>query len=215
MALTPQIEQWLQQAGYEYHCFISWPHTENKEITDCAKYIRDATANGLAMSVPSPKIFLDETSIIAGSDWPLSLRHALCRSIAMVAICAPIYYHPAHSWCGLEWAAMEMLSQNRLPTEPFKTIIPISVRTADTLPNAVSRIQCIDLSSVTIRGRRYYNTQEFKLKVEQIVANIECIATALMRHQAKPNCDAFSFPAASAFADYQPQVQPLPFRAGQ
>jgi hypothetical protein len=120
MTLTPNIEQWLQEAGYEYHCFISWPHTENKEITDCARHIRDAITNDLALSVPEPRVFLDETAIVAGNEWPLSLRNALCKSIAMVAICAPIYYHPAHEWCGLEWAAMAMLGQRRLPNEEIQ-----------------------------------------------------------------------------------------------
>jgi hypothetical protein len=212
MTFTPYIEQWLQQAGYEYHCFISWPHTENKEITDCAKYIRDAITNGLALSVPSPKVFLDETSMIAGSEWPLSLRHALCKSIAMVAICAPIYYHPAHEWCGLEWAAMELLGQKRLPNEDLKAIIPIMVRTSSSLPRVVSKVQYVDLSSVTIRGRRYYNTQEFKEKVRNIVESIEKIAVALTHNQSKPNCERFRFPSSSAFGDYQPQSQPLPFR---
>ena len=212
MTLTPFIEHWLQEAGYEYHCFISWPHTENKEITDCARYIRDAIANELALSVPAPKVFLDETSILAGSEWSPSLRHALCKSIAMVAICAPIYYHPAHKMCGLEWAAMEMLGRRRLPNEELKAIIPIMVRNSNSLPNAMSRFQFIDLSGVTVRGRRYYTTQEFKEKVKRIIESIEKIAAALVENQSKPNCERFQFPSLSAFGDYQPQNQPLPFR---
>lgn len=215
MTLTPNIEQWLQEAGYEYHCFISWPHTENKEITDCARHIRDAITNDLALSVPEPRVFLDETAIVAGNEWPLSLRNALCKSIAMVAICAPIYYHPAHEWCGLEWAAMAMLGQRRLPNEETKAIIPIMIRTSIILPRVVSRIRYVDLSSVTIRGRRYYTTQEFKCKVKEITDSIEKIAAALAHNQSKPNCERFRFPSSSAFGDYQPQGQPLPFRNRQ
>jgi len=209
--MTPHIEQWLQQAGYEYHCFISWPHTENKDLTDCARFIKDAIVNDLALSVPNPRVFLDETTIPAGNEWPLSLRNALCKSISMVAICAPIYYHPSHVWCGLEWAAMSMLGQKRLPNEETKAIIPIMIRVSN-VPSVVSQFQYVDLSSVTIRGRRYYNTQEFKSKVKQITNSIERIAAALATNQAKPHCDQFQFPSCSAFADYQPQSQPLPFR---
>jgi hypothetical protein len=157
-------------------------------------------------------VFLDETTIVAGNEWPLSLRSALCKSVAMVAVCAPIYYHPAHEWCGLEWAAMAMLGQTRLPNEETKTIIPIVIRASNILPQVVSRIQYVDLSSVSIRGRRYYNTQEFKSKVKGITESIEKIAVALAHNQAKPNCELFQFPSSSAFADYQPQSQPLPFR---
>lgn len=212
MTLTPSIEQWLQEAGYEYHCFISWPHTENREITDCARYVRDAISNELALSVPSPRIFLDETCISAGSEWSSSLKHALCKSISMVAICAPIYYHPAHKMCGLEWAAMEMLGQRRLPNEEIKAIIPVMVRASNALPSAMSKVQFIDLSGVTVRGRRYYTTQEFRGKVKRIIESIEKIATALAHNQSKPNCDRFQFPSSSAFGDYHPQSQPLPFR---
>jgi hypothetical protein len=212
MTLTPHIERWLQQAGYEYHCFISWPHTENKEITDCARFIRDAIKNGLALSVPNPKVFLDESSIMVGNEWPMALRQALCKSVAMVAICAPIYFHPAHKWCGLEWAAMEMLSRSRLPNQETKAIIPVMIRTSDSLPKAVSKIQYVDLSSITVRGRRYYTTQEFKEKVKQIIDSIERIAAVLVHNQSKTDCERFRFPSSSAFGDYRPRSQPLPFR---
>ena len=33
---TINVEQWLEEAGYEYHCFISWPHAKNKDLKDCA-----------------------------------------------------------------------------------------------------------------------------------------------------------------------------------
>lgn len=212
MSLTPQIEQWLELAGYEYHCFISWPHTDNKDITDCARHVKNAIENRLALSIPNPRVFLDETSITAGNEWPLSLRRALCKSVAMVAICAPIYYHPAHEWCGLEWAAMATLGQKRLPTDETHGIIPLLIRRSAVLPKAISRIQHIDLSSLTVRGRRYYTTQEFKVKVNEIGDTIERIAAALAQNQSEPNCENFQFPSSSAFSDYQPQTQPLPFR---
>jgi hypothetical protein len=213
MPITPSIERWLYQAGYENHCFISWPHTQNKEITDCARQIKQAIESKLAALVPTPSVFLDETGITAGDIWPEVLRRALCKSIAMVAICAPIYYHPSHEWCGLEWAAMDSLSAQRLPGAQFKAIIPVMVRKSELLPAAVSGGQYIDASRVMISGRHYFGTREFHLKVEEIVQKIERIAEAIAQNQAVTNCDRFQFPTESAFLDYAAQAQPFPFRS--
>jgi hypothetical protein len=157
MPITYEIENWLRGPGaYENHCFISWPHTINRDITECAQTIRDSIREVLATSFHEPTVFLDEIGITGGADWQLKLRRALCRSVSMVAICAPIYYRPEHNWCGLEWAAMEQLSSTRLRGHDFKTIIPVMVRKSDPLPSVVSRVQYIDLSKVQLQGRRYY-----------------------------------------------------------
>src|SRR5262245_25005263 len=128
---TLNIEQWLEKAGYGYHCFISWPHAKNKDLKDCARNVKTLVEQTLALSIPKPRVFLDETEIPGGAEWQETLRRALCKSVAMVSICAPIYYHSSHKWCGLEWAAMDMLSQRRLVGEGVKAIIPIIVRIRD------------------------------------------------------------------------------------
>jgi len=128
----------------------------------------------------------------------------------MVAICAPIYYRPEHHWCGLEWAAMELISLTRLRGKNFKTIIPLIYRGSDNLPVAVSRIQYIDVSRVSLLGRRYYSQQEFRGKILQIVDRVEQIAEELWRSRIRAECDAFPFPTESAFSDYSAPAQPFP-----
>src|SRR5262249_34956364 len=130
----------------QYHCFISWPHTINPELAACARAVKLAVERELALHVPAPRVFLDESAIPVGAEWPEHLKQALCRSVTLVAICAPIYYHPAHKWCGLEGAAMEEQSTQRLAGQPFKAIIPLLIRRSDDLPPAVKIIQYIDLS---------------------------------------------------------------------
>jgi len=201
MAITYEIDNWLRET-YENHCFISWPHTINPDITECARALKRSILEGLATSFHNPQVFLDETAIIGGADWNLTLRRALCRSISMVAICAPIYYRPEHHWCGLEWAAMEHLSSLRLGACDFKAIIPVMVRKSDPLPNAVSRIQYIDVSRVTLQGRRYFAYPDFRQKVNEIVIRIEQIAEELWRGRHRAECDAPNFPTVSAFSDY-------------
>lgn len=211
MSITPRTDKWLINAGYEYHCFISWAHTQNNDMTECARVIKQEIEQKLALSFNTPRVFLDETEIQGGADWKKKLLRSLCRSVSMVSLCAPIYYHPSHKWCGFEWAAMAGLSKKRLPREDFKTIIPILIKQGE-LPNAVSSIQYIDFSPVVIRGRSYYRSNDFKNKIYQIAERIETIAKAMEKNNAVPNCDDFKQPPKSAFLDYEIKSLGLPFR---
>jgi hypothetical protein len=101
-------ERWLSSAGYRYHCFISWPHSPNPDLKQWALSLKEGICRELAYHFNAPRIFLDEAEITGGADWERSLRTALCHSLSLVAVCAPIYFHPVHEWCGLEWAAMDL-----------------------------------------------------------------------------------------------------------
>lgn len=212
MPITPHVDKWLHEAGYEYHCFVSWPHTNNKDMTECAIKIKETIEAYLACSIPNPKVFLDESDIIGGAIWQKKLKNALCKSISMVAVCAPIYYHPSHKWCGQEWAAMNKLSKKRLPQIDFHTIIPLLLKKDNVLPIALSEIQYIDFSRVLLRGRNYYRTIDFRNKIWQIVGRIEQIACTIAQNQAIPDCAQFNFPNKSAFGDIEHPNQPFPFR---
>jgi hypothetical protein len=209
MAITYEVDQWLRES-YEHHCFISWPHTISPDITECARAVKKAILERLATSFNDPQVFLDESAIMGGADWEMRLRRALCKSMSMVAICAPIYYRPEHRWCGLEWAAMEHLSSTRLRGCDFKAIIPVMVRMSDPLPQVVSNIQYIDVSRMTLQGRRYFAYPEFRRKINEIVGRIEQIAEELWRREHRAECDLFQFPAESAFLNYTVPAQRFP-----
>lgn len=211
MLLEYEAEQWLRnEGGYKYHCFISWPHTKNPDITDCARMIALALEEQLAAYFPAPRIFLDESSIIGGDRWEERLRNDLCKSIAMISVCAPISFHPEHKWCGLEWAAMQALSSCRLPKMEYTAIIPIMLRKSIPLPAAVAKVQYVDLSRVLLQGRRYYRGPEFRQKIEDVVSRIRQIIMEIGRNEMKANCEKFSFPTASAFLDYTSHHQTFP-----
>lgn len=211
--ITPEIEHWLQDAGYEYHCFISWAHAPNRDLIECARKVREAIEQDLALSIPNPRVFFTETDVGGGAKRRETLARALCRSIAMVAICAPIYYHPAYEQCGLEWAAMDMLSGSRLPGEDFKAIIPVILRHRGSLPNPVAEIRCIDFSRVTARGRRYYNSTDFRQKIMEVCEQIERIAFVMACNGVLASCEQFQLPTESAFSNYEAGRQPFPFRS--
>jgi hypothetical protein len=210
MAITVEIENWLSnQGGYEKHCFISWPHSIDNTLTECARTARNAIEQGLAASFVRPAVFLDE-QMMGGAAWETLIRRTLCRSISMVAICAPIYYRPEHGWCGREWAAMEKMSAKRLPGQTFSTIIPLMYKKSDPLPPAVSRIQYVDVSRVILQGRRYYSQPEFRGKIQQIVGRIEQIAEEIFRNRTQAESETFPFPEESAFLEYSPPAQQFP-----
>jgi hypothetical protein len=210
--ITSDIDQWMQDAGYEYHCFISWAHTKSRDITECAKKLKECIEGNLAASILEPRVFLDETEIRGGDDWAKKIAQALCKSVALVAVCAPIYYHRSHEWCGFEWAGMDMLSKSRLPNEDFGTIIPIVVKKHKP-PEPISKIQFIDFSRVMIIGQSYLETPECKQKISEIVERIEEIAVTLSQNNARAECQEFQLPHESPFSDYEVQRQPAPFRS--
>jgi hypothetical protein len=214
MPFTPQLETWLKSAGYKNHCFISFARASSSpEMLDYARRVRDAVKSELAVWLADPQVFLDESSIPGGTDWQKTLSAGLCRSVAMVAICTPMYYHPAHPWCAREWAAMEQLSEVRLPSDPQKTIIPVMFRLQTSLPMAVSKIQHIDFSKVATSGWTYFRTADFKKKILQIVDRIAVIAEALQRDDRVPSCDKYQIPDAAPFADYHAPKPSLPLRS--
>ena len=205
------IEPWLRDVGnYEHHCFVSWPHTRNVEISECARTVRDAIESRLSESFVNPKVFLDEKGINVGDQWDPVLRKALCRSMSMVAICAPVYFRSEHYWCGLEWASMHELGQKRLPKVDYSPIIALMVRVPDPLPWPAGKIQFIDVSRVTIKGRKYFSTDEFRTKIDSVVRRIEEIAEGLWKNEAISNCEMYQFPEVSAFANYAAPAQSFP-----
>jgi len=208
MPLTHEVQEWLQEAGYEHYCFISWPHIENEYLAETAMTIRERLVGRLSDSIRKPSVFLDLTSVPGGVIWPAHLKRALCRSITMVAICVPMYFDPSHKLCGLEWAAMDVLHSRRFSRAEFKSIIPVMVRTGN-VPAAVSRIQPVDMSGVITSGS-YFRTNEFTRKLEEIMQRIESVADALARQNSIAGCDRFKFPKKSAFAGCATKPQPFP-----
>ncbi len=210
MLSLSDVEDWLQDAGYEYYCFISWPHTKNQAITDCANFLKESLEENLADTIDKPKVFLDQSHIKGGDDWQKIIIQALCRSVVLVAVCAPVYYKPSHKWCGLEWAGMQNLGEKRLPKEDFHTIIPIMVRKNDPLPDPVSKIQYFDFSRVLTLGVKFFDTSEYRVMVEGIRRRIEQVAIALKNNESLADCEEFSLPSESAFTKYNVKKQHPP-----
>lgn len=83
MPINGQIDKWLkEEAGYKYHCFISYPRIKTADgaddnshpINQCARGIKRAVEQILKYSITNPKVFLDVEDIEPGSNWNLALR---------------------------------------------------------------------------------------------------------------------------------------------
>jgi hypothetical protein len=220
-----RLEQWLKdEGGYEYHCFVSYPRIKKPDgtiddrhpINECAQQVRDALIRHLGSSFNQPRVFLD-TGMGGGADWEKTLRGALCRSLVMVAICADIYYHPAHAWCGLEWAAMDALRARRIPDSDLRTIVPLMIKKVSDvslLPPAVRVPQWRDVSGGAV-SRRYYTTKAFQECILDVVAHIEKVAGLIAEGGVLSGCTKFDFPQTSAFADWRPAPAAFPFQGGR
>ena len=109
--MTPiyDLDQWLLDAGYEYHAFISWPHINDSVVRNCANRLKEVLEDKLSDKFHEPNVFLDSDSINPGAPWPNAIKDALCRSVTMIAVWSNMYFDQRHQWCGLEWATMHEL----------------------------------------------------------------------------------------------------------
>ena len=216
MYITPEVEKWLKNAGYKYYCFISWPHTDSYEMTECAKQLEKDIKSGLSLNVPRAEVFLDD-EIKGGDNWLKKITETLCQSVVMVAVCAPVYFHPEHRYCHLEWTAMSKLSKKRFPDKKIHTIIPILLKEMRPWPEPIlkMKIQCYDFSRVMTLGRAYYEQPEYREKKNEIVERIVSICNKLSENEREANCQDFSLPkkplSSFNYKKEQPKQQ-APFR---
>lgn len=220
MSIT-KLDDWLKGAGYEYHCFVSYPRIKNDDgsideghaINQCALQVKRALVSQLKASIPEPKVFLDR-DMGGGADWERKMERALCRSVVMVAICADIYYHPSHPWCGREWAAMDSLGGRRLRGSGLRAIVPLMFKAGKSVPDVVRAPNWSDVSGASA-SRRYYSTRAFNNCINEVVTHIERVAEVIAERQALSRCKRFSLPAESAFAEWQAERPGFPLTGGR
>jgi hypothetical protein len=209
VSISVETRSWLEQAGFKNYCFISYPHSGGYQLTEFAERIKDAIVEELTSHIPRPIVYLDSSNVPPGAHWPETLSQNLRASIAMVAVLAPIYLEEEHAWCGRELAAMAKLGHLRLPNTTMKPIIPVLFRQT-ALPYEVAAHQAIDLSRISLKGRRYYSTEEFRSAIMKIVAQIIQIAILIRTNECRADRGHFKFPSRPRFLSAP--VQPPPLR---
>jgi len=216
--IPPDLEKWLEQAGYEHYVFISYPRVQQADVTRCALAIAGALRQKLSDYTTADscrRVFVDEECLPKGQDWELSLKRALCRSVVLVAVCAPIYYRQEHRWCGLEYEAMLRLRQLR----GAGAVLPLLVRKFETyhLPRAIADVQYFDLVDELKTYGHFTRRPKFQQIIQQILKETVVAGEALRMNQATadPLPPNFQFPVTSAFNDYDPPRESIPLRSSQ
>jgi hypothetical protein len=214
--IDPPLDQWLKQNGYKHYVFVSYARSPDATCAKFAQIVARALREAFADFTTNDecgRVFLDHECIPKGTKWEPILEAELCRSVLMVAICSPIYYHPEHRWCGREYQAMSSLDQIR----GVSSILPILVRKFPNhpLPKVVADLTYCDLVAETTRDRRFVDRQPFRQMVGGLMQRASEVGSALRENNivADPARLGFQFPAASAFDDYNAPVQIAPLRS--
>ena len=210
-----ELEDWLKDAGYEHYCFISYPRVEGSAVMAVARAFANAIRTELKNFTEDwdKRVFIDE-DIAGGEAWEERLRLALCRSVVMVAVCAPIYYSKGHRWCGREYQGMLALKERRLPESPTGTIFPVIVRKNDPLPPPIASLEYRELDKeITLGGIQ--RRRKFQDVIVEILNRVDSVATALRERNSVARCagDEFTLPSQSAFEDWDVRPQAAPLRS--
>jgi hypothetical protein len=213
--IPPDLEKWLEDAGYEHYIFLSYPREPDADVMKVALAIATAVRQRLSdytIVNNCRRVFVDEHCLPKGDFWEPRIKHALCRSVVLVAVCAPIYYRQEHHWCGREYKAMQTLTSLRKGGAVF----PLIVRKFRDypLPAAVSAVQYVDLVREANTYANFTRRARFQKAVDEILELVVSVATALRAKEAiaDPLSYGFEFPQNSAFDDYNGPAEPVPLR---
>lgn len=215
--MDPSVDNWLRRedGGGNKHCvFLSYPRNHDSETTRCARTIARAIRAKLGDYrglEPCDRVFVDEECIRQGT-WQPQIERALCQSMVMIAVCAPIYYDRDKPFCGREFNSMSLVGQHRLAP----TIVPVLVRKSKRcpLPRAISELQYIDVVAETLNCRDYHRRPPFLTKMNILFDRVVDVANQLYdsRARAHPSPNEFRIGEESAFDDYDLPDESMPLR---
>src|SRR5439155_15964714 len=104
MAVPAYVDDFIRQAGYRYHCFVSWAQIDVDEYVAQVREIKQRILNELKLSFTDARVFLDLDDIPRGVTLEQAVPEAICQSLTMVAVCTSVYYKPDRTWPGREFA---------------------------------------------------------------------------------------------------------------
>src|SRR5215204_5881319 len=131
--------------GYVYDVFLSY-RREGAPYTWVKDYLLPLIADWLPESLPyRPHIFVDERSILVGTQWEDELAHALKRSICLLAVWSPEYFRSPY--CVAEWESMRV-RERLLGLRPGqrRLILPVKFADGQWFPEPAQATRQIDLS---------------------------------------------------------------------
>ena len=199
------LSERLRGEGFHHYAFISYPHTDGAMRAFAQKFHRhfdELLRRNVEPLGPDPamdRVFIDHHDIPPGTQWEAALSEALCRSVAMIALCVPMYANS--SWCGREWRGMVELGATRLPPA-FSPIYVVRLGELE-LPETINRIQQFRFPN---RGLRWLDrSSDFDLCLQSALDYV-CRASEVCTGRAT-GCNGHRLPERSAF---EPASAPVP-----
>ena len=166
--------------SYKYDVFLSYQHTdpngqEAATYTWVREYFYPELKLWLPHSVPpgyQTQIFLDETNIAVGADWPLALQEAHQKSRCLVAILSSQYFYSA--WCRTELETMlarEKVLGLRTQVKPSGLVYAVVFSGQRFFPDYAKTIQQKDMTEFAYTNITFKNSPKYD-KFQDAMKNI-------------------------------------------
>ena len=193
---------------FKYACFISYCHGQY----DLTKAFIDQLKRALKSELEpllDEEVYIDEDRLKPGYLYNEALARAICQSVCMVVVYSPRYER--HSYCGREFAGMELLEQARRKLLGSGAgargfIVPVIFRgEADLPPRITEGRHYADLSQFSLAGtdisRHPQYVVEIRKMAQLIYENYRAFGAA--GADACTVCDTFALPPEGALPPWR------------
>jgi hypothetical protein len=162
------------QQHFKYACFISYRDV-SAQIAKEIKEILSAEFEQL-LEEKVREVYLDKERLKGGVLFNKKLAEAICRSVCMVVIYAPVYFNRDKTYCAKEYQAMEKLEAERqklLGAGGNGLIIPIVIRGWDKVPAQIRETRTLyNFEGFCQGGRRLVKTRDCYRRLREIAEYI-------------------------------------------
>ncbi len=204
---------------FEYSCFISYRQADSDLMGKFIDQLVSALKSEINVLLSNMPIYRDREMISGGTFYNDELEQALCKSVCMIVVYTPTYFHEKDTFCAREFKIMEQLECHRL--EQFKDhkfcnrglIIPLILRGMNSFPQKIKRRRhCYDFSRFTLsenplkRHKRYCKiikkiAEYIFDRHQELISNIACPCDA---------CSAYHLPKDIEIRNWLKQFIPPP-----
>jgi hypothetical protein len=182
---------------FEHACFVSYRHHPQSKPYGQFIEIFCAEVSGELDMLLAEKLYIDSERLHGGEFFKPKIAEALCKSICMIVVFTPTYFHPKSTFCAREYFAMEQLERKRLARlekqRGVGLILPVVLRGVEELPEGIRERHYYDCQDISGRHltKRLSNTAQQIAKVIYERAKL----LAPIADELTCDCNLFEFPS--------------------
>lgn len=183
---------------FEYSCYISYPRGQKDILGRIVKNFVEGLEMELSIFT-NKRVFTDH-KLKSGDLLDEVIGPALCKSACMILFYTPLYLDAQHLYCAKELLAMERLEEQRmnlLKNKSNNLIIPIVLRGAKTLPEAIRNKRLYyDFTDIEVNNPNESIRTIYSKEIRNIAQYIDerCYQLESISGTSH-NCDAFRLPS--------------------